>query len=86
MTPFDKHLREYRSTTVSDWAENSFGDDVLLLESEREAEMPYYVEVAGDYSIPHATADHWASRDKALDNEFARRRTSAKRAARRKSY
>ena len=63
MAPFDKH-REYRATTVcpaSDGEESAFSDGALLLENEQEAQLPYYVEVAGDYSIPHATAGPWAS-------------------------
>ena len=89
MPPSDKHHREHCSTTerrTPDSDENSFDCDALLLESECEAEMPYYVEVAGDYSIPHATADHWATRGKAVDDESTQRRTSVKRAPRRKSY
>ena len=89
MAPFDKHYREYRSTTerpASDWVENAFGDDVLLLEGEREAELPYYVEVAGDYSIPHATADHWGSGDQAINDGPAPRRTPVRPPFRRKNF
>ena len=81
MAPFDKHHREYRATTespASDWV----CDDVLLPEGEPEAELPYYVEVAGDYSIPHATADHWGSA-KALDDKSVRHPSSARPALRR---
>ena len=89
MAPFDKHHRGYSSTidrNVSDWAENALGDDVLLLESEQEAELPYYVEVAGDYSIPHATADHWGSGDEYVSGGPAPRRTSVRPPFHRKSY
>ena len=56
MAPFDKYQRELRSTT--EYLELEC--DAMLLESEQEAQLPYYVEVAGDYSIPHATTGHWA--------------------------
>lgn len=87
MPPSDKHYREHCSTTeypTADREESSFDCGALLLESEREAEMPYYVEVAGDYSIPHATAERWAS-DKVGADTSAPRRTSAERQIRRKS-
>ena len=60
MAPFDKHHREYRATTespASDWV----CDDVLLPEGEPEAELPYYVEVAGDFCVadePASPRDH----------------------------
>jgi hypothetical protein len=34
-------------------------DDPLMLDSARDTELPYYVELVGDYSIRGATADDW---------------------------
>lgn len=84
MAPSDKHHREHCSTTerpAPDREESAFDCAALLLEGEREAEVPYYVEVAGDYSIPHATAERWGSGD-----DSARRRNSARQALRRKGF
>jgi hypothetical protein len=88
MSPSDKHHREHCSTAeppAHDRDESVFDCDALLLESEREAELPYYVEIAGDYSIPHATTEHWGGY-KGRGNTSAPRRNTLKPVLRRKSY